>query len=144
MKKFLKESWFVIILVIGLIVELCVIGQGLYAKGNKTPEKFDIYSYKMSENQALNARFILGSGKIKGSTEQEYLVYVATEDGGMLLKAFDAKRTVIYKDLEEGEQPYIEYELFDGGNLRTASMHLPENTVIEDIDSEMTVIEEGE
>lgn len=73
-----------------------------------------------------SGRFILGIGW--SGDEQYYYVYQINEDGGKQLKKYDASGVVIYDDLDENEEPYLDRSGYQ------VKMYLPKDTIKEEYD----------
>lgn len=84
-----------------------------------------VFLKSITYKSSLEGSFTLGHGTLE---ERDYYVtYQVLDDGGVILKRFDADNTVIYETLKNG-QAYAEI-IKDGFGFIKVKLYVPENTI---------------
>jgi len=84
-----------------------------------------VFLKSITYKSSLEGNFTLGHGTLE---ERDYYVtYQVLDDGGVILKRFDADDTVIYETLKNG-QAYAEI-IKDGFGFIKVKLYVPENTI---------------
>lgn len=84
-----------------------------------------VFLKSITYKSSLEGNFTLGHGTLE---ERDYYVaYQVIDDGGVILKRFDADNTVIYETLKNG-QAYAEI-IKDGFGFIKVKLYVPEDTI---------------
>lgn len=78
----------------------------------------------------VSGSFTIGCGSVH--SDEYYVVYVLTDDGGKQLKKYDTDITTVYDNLTDSEKPYV--EITKDGTNRTVSikLYVPENSITQE------------
>lgn len=112
-----------IIICITILVGNAVLGYVNKLKNELSVSK--VFLKSITYKSSLEGNFTLGHGTLE---ERDYYVtYQVLDDGGVILKRFDADNTVIYETLKNG-QAYAEI-IKDGFGFIKVKLYVPENTI---------------
>ena len=84
-----------------------------------------VFLKSITYKSSLEGNFTLGHGTL--GERDYYVTYQVLDDGGVILKRFDADNTVIYEILKD-EQVYADI-IKDGFGFIKVKLYVPENTI---------------
>lgn len=95
--------------------------------------KYLIVSVKYNEQVEGEYRsFILGKGEV--SEISYYVVYQVLEDGGKKLVKLETDDTIIYDNLNDSDEPYVEYDKNKYDEILAIRLYVPKGTITQDYD----------
>jgi len=136
--QFIIKVFVKISIVIMLIIGLSTVINGFFKTLDETKTfKYNIESVVSSKG--AEGSFILGTGNI--NDEAYFLAYETQDDGGKVLRKYDSARVIIYENLENNKEPYVEkteYQLT--GELKECKLYFPRDTIKKEVDINLSNI----